>query len=229
MASQGDLRRRHTVTENSGSNGDLESQSNVGAWVTDEYGRRIHVPTDQYGRPIPSPHYGYDGLHYSGWVCSWYNLCWGLAWLVGVVIMVLGLIGFIVALNNQSRISTLEGTVASLTSTTQSQQMQIDSLIVPFDHTAPGPLQTRVKKQFINVGAVAAMTLPGDLSSYLNDEICVISKTAFAHTITMGAGATWDGANQIATLGGAVNDGLCFIVTSATSVFVTVNNNVAFS
>lgn len=188
---------------------------------------------NQYGEYIETPQHDHRNAHnhhhYHGWSCSPRNLCWGLFWLIGFTFLVLGVSGFGAAIYNNSRITTLQADVATLKSTTASQQALIDKAVVPFDHTTAGPLQIGPKTQYISVVAVAAMTIPGDLSSYLDDPYCIISKTAFAHTITMGAGATWDGANTIATFGGAVGDTICFHVFSSTQVTVTGEQNMAFS
>ena len=186
----------------------------------DDYGTRITRHEQYHGSPV------YD---YHGWTCSPRNLCWGLLWLIGFAIFILGAIGFVVALINAGAISALQTDVAGLTMAIQTLQSMINSLLVPFTHTAAGPLQTGVKEQYIEVAAAAAMTLPGDLSAYINQIICLTSKTAFAHTLTLGAGATFDGVNTVATLGGAVGDGFCFQVFSSTQVQIRSLLNVAFA
>lgn len=198
----------------------------------DRFGRAMRHTENYNGYDQQTRSHGHDyndGYHPHGWDFNAKNLCWGLFWLIGFAIAILGVIGFIVALSNSGRITTLETSVTSLIMTDQALQSSLDKLIVPFDHTSAGPLQVGTETQYINIAAVAAMTLPGDLSSYLNNKICVISKTAFAHTITMAAGATWDGANTIATFGGAVGDGICFHVFSSTQVQVQHVTNIGFS
>ena len=74
------------------------------------------------------------------------------------------------------------------------------------------------------------MTLVNDLSPFLNKEYAIYSRTAFAHTITIAAGAsTWNGADKIATFGGAIGDGFKFRVLDTNLIAVTSNTNVAFS
>lgn len=216
------------VNENSNNNWE-QQEKNIGGYV-DRYGNFVPTTEEEYARAREHEHHHRNHGHgYHGWACSPRNVCWGLAWFVGIAFLVLGVLGFGAAVYNGSKITTLETDVATLKSTTASQQALIDKAVVPFDHTSAGPLQIGPKTQYINVAAVAAMTLPGDLSSYLDDPYCVISKTAFPHTITMGAGATWDGANTIATFGGAAGDMICFHVFSSTQVAVGPIQNIAFS
>jgi len=204
------------------------AQANVGNHYNgvyyDQYGNVVQQSYTHTGYVEPSPAYAYHG-----WTWSARNLCGGLLRFLGVVMLVLGVIGFAIALVNGGNITNLENSVASLAMTQQSQQATVDKLVVPFDHTAPGPLQVGTEKQYVNIPAVAAMTLPSDLSAYLDNFICLFSKTAFAHTLTAGVGATFDGVNNIATFGGANGDGFCFQVISATRAVVRSNNNVAFS
>jgi len=176
----------------------------------------------------------YDGDNYDTTYHPWrfnkYYCCFGFWNFLILVGGILGIIGFGVALANGSAINTLETNQAALTTTQNAQQTVINAQTIPFSHTSAGPLQPLTETQYIEVAAVAAMTMPIDLTPYLNNKICVISKSAFAHTITLGAGATWNGADTIATFGGAVGDGLCFTVISLTTMFVMGTPvNVAFS
>ena len=181
------------------------------------------VEFDNYGQPERSPDdiYHNDEFNYNGWKFSPRSMCIGFSYLIGLALLVLGAAGFGIALYNSGAISTLMTNVMTLMSDSQATKNVLDRLTVPFDHTSAGPLQAGVSIQYISAPASAAMTMLGDLSSYINNQICVVSKTAFPHTITIGAGGTWDGVNSIATFGGVIGDGLCFLVFSSTQVHIT--------
>lgn len=139
------------------------------------------------------------------------------------------LAAFIITMVQIGEINAVETDVATLKTNQQTLEAASNNQIVPFSHTSGGPIQPSTQIQYIDVAAVAALTLPIDLTPYVNNKICLISHTAFAHTVTLGAGTTWDGANTVATYGGAANDAVCFIVTSLTSLLVISSNNIVFS
>lgn len=99
-------------------------------------------------------------------------------------------------------------------------------------HTASGELPRSPFTHLLGSAAPLAMTLPNDLTPYLGREFHVYAVTAQAHTITIQGGAltsTWDGTNTVATFGGAVGDGVTFVVIAADRVEITHNNNVVLS
>lgn len=85
----------------------------------------------------------------------------------------------------------------------------------------------------ITANEAISITVPNDLLDHVGRTYTVYSTTAFAHTLeisTVGPLTTsWDGVNKKATLGGAVGDGLTFVVIDRDKIVVTSNTNVAFS
>jgi hypothetical protein len=99
-------------------------------------------------------------------------------------------------------------------------------------YTSSGELNTTPYLHLLSSAGVLAMTLPGDLTPYLGKCYNVRSTTAVAHTITIQVGgfsATWDGTSTIATLGGAIGDGLAYCVIANNRISVVASTNVAFS
>jgi len=99
-------------------------------------------------------------------------------------------------------------------------------------HTASGAIRTDYDVQLLapSPAAVLAMTLSdADIAAMSGREFAIYSETANAHTITLSGSATWDGTNQIATLGGAIGDGLSFRVLPSGALTVTSTTNVVFS
>lgn len=179
------------------------------------------------------PGYGYPKNYYSWCGSSWRlgNFWWWFCGLVGLVMLALGVVAFGLVLSHGSRIWTLEDQVAALTTTVNNQGQALAQLTTPFEHSAAGSLVTTNVKQFLDCGGgVCAMTLPADLSAYTGlPEICVVSKTAQAHTVTIAAGALFQpSASAVATFGGDIGDNFCFIVTSSTTAAVTSSENVSF-
>jgi len=172
---------------------------------------------------------GVDEYREHGWKFSYFAWWRGLCYFIVGLLLILGTIAFAISLHNGDRIRAMETTQQAILTTQQAQQATLDGLTIPFSHAGPGPLQPNKKLQYITAAGITAMTLPTNLGPYVDDEICLISKTAFAHTLTLGVGATWNGIDTIATFGGAVGDGLCFIVASPTQMFVVSVINVAFS
>jgi hypothetical protein len=83
-------------------------------------------------------------------------------------------------------------------------------------------------------GAPLSMTLPNDLTQYRGRTYRLYSATAQPHSVTIEVGAlstAWDGAggNRVATLGGAVGDGLTFYVLDSDKIVVEHAQNVVFS
>lgn len=81
-------------------------------------------------------------------------------------------------------------------------------------------------------GAPLAMTLPNDLSNYIGITLNVYALDAQPHTITIDSGtltSTWDGANTVATFGGAIGDGITFRVLSKNMITVQFTKNIVFS
>jgi hypothetical protein len=83
-----------------------------------------------------------------------------------------------------------------------------------------------------STGAPLAMTIPNDLSAYIDKDYKIFSRTAQPHIVTISAGSlmtTWDGVNTVATFGGAVGDGFVFRVIDKNHIVILFVNNVAFS
>jgi len=94
-----------------------------------------------------------------------------------------------------------------------------------------GPLPESPYPLYLNQAALPLnLELPIDLSNRVGNVYRVWSLTAQPHTLTIAAsGATWDGANRVATFGGAIGDGLVFEVTAANRIVVWTVNNVIFT
>lgn len=76
------------------------------------------------------------------------------------------------------------------------------------------------------------LRLPNDLSTYVGKTFVITAGTAHAHTVTIESGSlttTFDGSNNIATLGGAVGDGFVMEVIGKDRVVVFGNINTGFS
>ena len=99
--------------------------------------------------------------------------------------------------------------------------------------SASGPIRPTPYAFHLDASAAAiAMTLPNDLSAHVGRTYAIYSRTAQPHTVTIDAGTlatTWDGANTVATFGGAKGDGLTFRVLAKDLITVVSTKNVAFS
>ena len=199
------------------------------------YNQESQTHAYSYEQQQPGP-YGYPAHphpFYDWWGSSWrMGNCWMWFWgLVAFALLVVGGIGFGIALSNMSRISTLESTVTSLLSTVDSQGQALATLTTPFAHTADGALVTTNVRQTLDcgLGTPCLMTLPGDLSPYVGlPEICVISNRAEAHTVTISLPAYFQpGDKSVATFNGvSVGESFCFQAISATAAAVTSVNGV---
>lgn len=94
-----------------------------------------------------------------------------------------------------------------------------------------GPLPDSPFPIYINQAATAVnLELPIDLENRVGNVYRVWSRTAQPHTLRIAAmGATWDGANRVATFAGGIGDGLVFEVTAPNRIVVWTVNNVIFS
>lgn len=86
----------------------------------------------------------------------------------------------------------------------------------------------------IAVAGAGALTLslPNNLATYRGRVYTIYATTAHAHKVQITAGTlttTWDGVNTVATFGGAIGDGLTFVVIDVDQIAVISSTNVVFS
>lgn len=193
----------------------------------DEYGGYY----DQSGNYYPAG----GAVHWwSSWSCcksfAWTG-CW--AWLMGAIVfamLVLGVIGFFLALANGSCLTMVMNDLTALTATVDSQGQLLAQMTTPLVFSASGALGTTAQIQTLACGAVCAMSLPGDLTPYVGlPEVCLFAGDAFAHTLTLTAPALFNSGDSVATFGGAVGDNICFKAISATVAAVKSINGVVLS
>lgn len=177
---------------------------------------------EQYMMEEPESYYGGEGgerdsqyTHWdsNGWCCFKHYGMWWQGWAIGTMMFMfllavtaLGLAIWGIAIANYGLYAT--------------------------NHVASGPILNRPFTHSLAGAAPLAMTLPNDLSNYIGREFKIYATTAQAHTVTIQPGAlttTWDGANTIATFGGAVGDGLTFVVTAIDKIAVISTTNIVFS
>lgn len=95
-----------------------------------------------------------------------------------------------------------------------------------------GAIANRPHSVAIDGTSPVAATLPNDLLNYVGRTFYMYSVSAQPHTITILAGTlatTWDGTNTIATLGGAIGDGVTFHVLARDKIVIISNTNAIFS
>jgi len=78
----------------------------------------------------------------------------------------------------------------------------------------------------LSKAGVGAMTLAAGTAG---DILGIFSKTAWAHTVTAGAGITFDGTNNTATFAAAVNNGMLLLCISATLWVVLTSTGITMS
>lgn len=189
---------------------------------------------DQYGGYHAPEHV--RGHH---WWDSWFSCCrswgWGSCWMWiwGVLVfamLVLGVVGFFLALSNSTCITMLMDSVTALTATTDSQGQLLAQLTTPYVLSASGALSASAQVQHLACGAVCGATLPADLTPYVGlSEVCVYAADAFAHTVTISAGAAFNTGDTVATFGGAVGDNFCFRAIGSTVAAIKSASGVTFS
>jgi len=99
-------------------------------------------------------------------------------------------------------------------------------------YTTAGVIDNSPFAAYLDATNPLAMTLPNDLINYVGRTFTVVSQSAQAHTITLSAGTlttTWDGANTVATFGGAIGDSITFHVFDHDKITIISNTNVVFS
>ena len=99
-------------------------------------------------------------------------------------------------------------------------------------YTNDGQIENNPLSFALDSTTALARSLPNDLQSYVGRVFKVYSRSAQAHTVTLTAGTlttTWDGTNTVATFGGAIGDGLTFLVLARDKIVILSNTNVVFS
>lgn len=95
---------------------------------------------------------------------------------------------------------------------------------------ASGAIRPDYRYQYLDGTSALHMTIAAPLTDYLNKEYSILSRSAYAHTIVLSGGATWDGTHTTATFPAAARSGLKFDVVSPTMIIVNDNiGSVTFS